>query len=106
VGRKFEYLRLAGGGAQSGAWAQILADVTGVPVRQTTDPRNGSVMGIALLALNRLGLVKVEEFSSLVTIAHVFEPRRENRAIHDKLFRQFMACQKNLKPVFHALNGS
>jgi len=32
VGRKFSYLRLAGGGAQSDTWAQIMADVTGLPI--------------------------------------------------------------------------
>lgn len=106
VGRKFDYLRLAGGGAQSGTWAQIMADVTGLPIHQLADPRNGNVVGIGLLAFNRLGLIAVDEFPGLIKMAHVFQPRPENGAVYDKLFGQFMACQKTLKPVFHALNGS
>jgi len=70
------------------------------------DPRNGNVLGIALLAFNRLDLVAIDEIPGLVKIAHVFQPRQENRAVYDKLFGQFMACQKTLKPIFHALNGS
>jgi xylulokinase len=106
VGRKFDHLRLAGGGALSAPWAQIMADVIGVPIHSQADPRNGNVIGIGLLALNRLGLVNVEDFARLVQIGHVFEPREENRAVYDNLFGQFMACQKTLKPIFHALNRS
>jgi hypothetical protein len=40
----------------------------------------------------------------MVRIARVFEPRPENRETYDRLFAQFMVCQKTLKPVFHALN--
>jgi xylulokinase len=106
VGRKFAYLHLAGGGALSGTWAQIMADVVGMPVHQQADPRNGNVLGISLLALNRVGLLAVDDFANRVRVAHVFEPRKENRDVYDRLFREFMACQRGLKPIFHALNGS
>lgn len=106
VGRRFPFLRLSGGGAQSNTWAQIMADVLNRPIHQQADPRNGNVLGIAFLAFLRLGRVQLEDIPSMVHIAHVFEPRPENRAVYDRLFTQFMACQKRLTPVFHALNNS
>jgi xylulokinase len=104
VGRRFPYLRLAGGGAQSDTWAQIMADVLNLPIHQQADPRNGNVLGIAFLAFLRLGRLTLEDIPGMVRIARVFEPRPENRETYDRLFAQFMVCQKALKPVFHALN--
>ena len=104
VGRRFPFLRLAGGGALSDTWAQIMADVLNLPIHQQADPRNGNVLGIACLAFLRLGRLTLEDIPGMVRIAHVFEPRPENRETYDRLFTQFMLCQKTLKPVFHALN--
>ena len=104
TGRRFPHLRLAGGGAQSDTWAQIMADVLNVPIHQQADPRNGNVLGAAFLAFLRLGRVQLEDIPSMVHIANVFEPHPENRTVYDQLFTQFMACQRSLKPVFHALN--
>jgi xylulokinase len=104
VGRRFPYLRLAGGGAQSDTWAQIMADVLNLPIHQQADPRNGNVLGTAFLAFLCLGRIQIEDIPGMVRVARVFEPRPENRATYDRLFTQFLACQKSLKPVFHALN--
>jgi len=104
VGRRFPYLRLAGGGAQSDTWAQIMADVLNLPIHQQADPRNGNVLGMAFLTFLRLGRLTLEDIPGMVRIARVFEPRSENRDTYDRLFAQFMVCQKTLKPVFHALN--
>ncbi|MBM3122615.1 MAG: hypothetical protein FJZ97_10610 [Chloroflexi bacterium] len=104
VGRKFPSLRLAGGGALSDTWAQIMADVLNLPIHQQADPRNGNVLGIAFLAFLRLGRIRLDDIPGMVRIAKVFHPRPENRAVYDRLFAQFMACQRKLTPVFHALN--
>jgi xylulokinase len=104
IGRKFEHWRLGGGGAQSSAWAQIMADVIGIPMQQMANPRYGNVLGIAFLALNRLGLLALEDIPAKVQIARVYEPRPEIRPIYDKLFRQFLTSVKKVGPVFHALN--
>lgn len=104
VGRRFPSLRLAGGGALSDTWAQILADVLGVPIHQQADPRNGNVLGIAFLAFLRLGRIRLDDIPGMVRIAKVYQPKPENRGVYDRLFTQFMACQRKLTPVFHALN--
>jgi xylulokinase len=104
LGRQLPYLRFGGGGAKSDVWAQILADITGLPMHQLDDPRNGNVRGIAFLAFLRLGILQLDEIPDRVTIRRIFEPREETRPIYDLMFQQFLACQKRLTPVFHALN--
>ncbi len=94
----------SGGGALSDTWAQIMADVLDIPIHQQADPRNGNVLGIAFLAFLRLGRIRLDDIPGMVRIAKVFQPNPENRAVYDRLFAQFMACQKKLTPVFHALN--
>lgn len=104
VGRPFPYLRLAGGGALSTVWAQILADVLDRPVHQLEEPRDVNVLGTAFLAFHRLGMVPLADASHLVRVRRVLEPRRHHRAVYDELFRTVMACQGRLRPVFHRLN--
>ena len=104
IGRPFQYWRLTGGGALSDVWSQIMADVVGLPMHRQADPRNNNVIGIALLAFQRLELVKLEEIPNLIRFDRVFEPDPHNRAVYDRMFAQFMTARKNIKPVFHALN--
>jgi len=104
VGHKFNYWRLTGGGALLDVWSQIMADVVGVPMHQQTDPRNHNVIGMGLLAFNRLGLIKVEDMASMVKFNRVFEPHPNNSTIYDQMYKQFITSKDKIKPVFHALN--
>jgi xylulokinase len=102
--RKFPYWRLTGGGALSNVWAQVMADVIGIPMYQQENPTNNTVMGMAFLAFNRLGSLSWEQVPNLVRSTRVFEPIRANQEIYDHLYAQFRQCHKQLKPVFHSLN--
>jgi xylulokinase len=104
IGRKFDHWRLGGGGALSDTWAQIMADVVGIPMHQMANPRMGNVLGIAFLAFNRLGLLSLEEITGKVEIAKVYQPREKYRPVYDQLYRQFLTSLRSLKPIFHALN--
>ena len=106
VGKPFQYWRLTGGGALSDVWSQIMADVVGLPMHRQADPRNNNVIGMGLLAFNRLGLVKLEDIPNMIKFNRVFEPDPKNRAIYDHMFAQFMASKDKIRPVFHALNKS
>jgi xylulokinase len=106
IGRPFQYWRLTGGGALSDVWSQIMADVVGLPMHRQADPRNSNVIGMGLLAFNRLGLVKLEDIPNMIKFDRVFDPDPKNRPVYDRLFAQFMAAKDKIRPVFHALNKS
>jgi xylulokinase len=104
IGRKFSSWRLSGGGALSPVWCQIMADVVGIPMLQQSDPRNNNVLGIGLLTFSRLGYLSLEEITEKVKISHVYEPRAENQAVYEKMYRQFRSCYRRLQPVYRILN--
>ncbi len=105
MGRKMENIRFSGVGALSDLWAQIHADVLGLPVHQVEDPVNATVRGTALLVLETLGYCSLEDISGIVKIKKVFEPDGSKQEIYDKMYTQYRELFKRNKPVFTALNG-
>jgi xylulokinase len=104
AGRTFRYWRLTGGGALSDVWAQIMADVVGIPMHRQANPRIHNVIGMGLLAFSRLGLLKLEDIPGMIKFDRVFEPDPKNRLIYDGMFEQFLAAKDKIRPVFHKLN--
>jgi len=104
AGRTFQYWRLTGGGALSDVWAQIMADVVGLPMHRQANPRVNNVIGMGLLAFSRLGLVKMEDIPGMIQFDRVFEPDPKNRLIYDRMFAQFLEAKDKIRPVFHNLN--
>ena len=103
---KFPYWHLTGGGAISDVWAQIMADVIGIPMHQQENPGNNTLLGIAFLAFNRLGLMSLDEIPNKVRIKRVFEPNPANKEIYDRMYLQFRKCTRQLTTIFHTLNKS
>jgi len=101
---KFTYWRLVGGGALSDVWAQIMADVIGIPMHQQENPSNNTLLGMAFLAFNRLGLMSLDDIPNKVCTTRIFEPIRANQEVYNRMYTQFRRCTKQLKPIFHALN--
>lgn len=104
TGRKFDHFRFAGGGALSDVWAQIHADVLGVPIHQLADPTHAAVRGPAFLAFDKLGVRSLEELADLVRVKRVFEPNASNRAVYAKMYGGFRELFERNKKVFAALN--
>jgi xylulokinase len=105
TGDSYAELRFSGGGARSDAWAQISADVTGRPISALADPVHANNSASALLAFQTLEAASVDDIDRFCSIRGIFEPRAENRALYDHLFRQFQAAYTALRPVFGALNA-
>jgi xylulokinase len=104
AGRTFTYWRLTGGGALSNTWAQVMADVVGIPMHRQANPRYHNVIGMGLLAFNRLGLVKLEDIPAMIKFDRVFEPDPKNQPVYDRMFAQFLEAKDRIRPVFHNLN--
>jgi xylulokinase len=104
-GTPFAELRFCGGGAQSDAWAQILADVTDRPVHQLAEARQANTRGAAFLAFHRLGLVDLDDIDRFSPVRRVYEPEPAHRRVYDELFAQFVAAYEQTRPICEALNA-
>jgi xylulokinase len=104
IGRKIPHARFSGGGALSDLWAQIHADVLGIPIHQVADPLTTTVKGTALLAFFILGHLSLEEMADCVKIKKVFQPDGANKRIYDRMFTSYRSFYHRNKAIFRALN--
>lgn len=100
TGRSHEELVFAAGGADSDAWAQILADVCNRPVRQLAEPRLANCRGAAMLAFQRLGLLDLAEIGERQQVRRRYEPRPEHRNLYDEQVARFVLAHERLGPLF------
>ena len=105
VGHGCEAFRFGGGGARSAAWAQILADVTGVPVEVMEAPQYTNCRGGAMLAYQRLGRLGLDELAGWVRASDTREPDPATRARYDELAEQYVKVHEALTPIFRQLNA-
>jgi xylulokinase len=105
VGRRFDALRLVGGGAQSRLWCQIYADVLERRVEQIETPSLASLRGAAALAFAGIDSGAPEEFAARVPVKEVFSPRRELRGLYDELFGAFLGYYANNRRSLGRLNA-
>ena len=105
IGQKITHARFSGGGSLSELWAQIHADVLGIPIHQVDDPLTTTVKGTALLAFYSLGHFSLEDMEKCVRIKKVFQPDRANKRIYDRLYTSYRSFYKKNKVIFKALNG-
>jgi xylulokinase len=93
-----------GGGARSGLWCQVHADVLDRVVRQARDPALASARGAALQAAVALGHLGWDEVAGAVPIARVFEPRPGHRRVHDTRFPEFINLYRSTRRIYARLN--
>jgi xylulokinase len=105
IGRRIERLRFAGGGALSDLWAQIHADVLGVPILQVEDPVNTTLRGTALAALAALGHRSLADIANLVKIKKVYQPDESTRETYDRMYARYRELFKRNRKIFKALNS-
>ncbi|MDZ4857913.1 MAG: FGGY-family carbohydrate kinase [Candidatus Hydrogenedentes bacterium] len=104
IGRRFESLNYIGGGAQSGTWCQIMADVLDRPIHQMAEPRQANVRGAGLLASLALGIIRMDEVPGLVPVMNTFAPNAENRGIYDEMAREFIKFSTRNRGMYRRLN--
>lgn len=106
LGGKPEELTIIGGGAMSGAWCQIVADVLGLRVRRPHDPMKANARGAAFIGAVGLGLMSFEDAARRVTIESVFEPDAGNARLYDERFGIFTELYRRLAPLYRRLNAT
>jgi xylulokinase len=105
AGRRFESLRIIGGGARSGLWCQIVADVTDRTIERVESPMVVGLRGAALILALALGAVSHDEIRSLVPVDRVFSPNPATRDVYDRLHAEFPRLHSRNKGMFARLNG-
>lgn len=94
IKRPMNEINIIGGGAQSRQWCQIFADVMGRTIRQVKDPIQANARGAAFIAAIGLGHITEDEVAKHIEFSGIFTPRKENRPIYDKLFKEYVNIYK------------
>ncbi|TXH22583.1 MAG: xylulose kinase [Chitinophagaceae bacterium] len=103
-GKAFEVVHFIGGGANSEAWCQILADVFDRKIAQIEDPVAANSRGAALLALLAIGAIQQSEIKALVGVKKTFVPNPQHTALYNKKFKIFKSIYHKNKSFFKELN--
>lgn len=98
-------LRVIGGAAQSNAWMQIIADVTGRTIERVVAPREAGAIGAALLAARALRPAHLSAAPPpLVRVERTFEPQPHTAPVYDQLYSVYRQLYSALKPIYRQLN--
>ena len=105
LGSKVESINVVGGGAQSGVWCQIFADVMNVEIKQVANPIYANARGAAWIGAVGLGEISFGDVPKLVEYQESYKPRSENRVLYDERFEIFKKIYKQMSPVYKKLNS-
>jgi len=97
----FACIRLAGGAAKSAVWAQMFADVMGIPV-ETADIGETGALGSAITAAVACGVYKSYEEAAgrMVRPGDRFIPNENNFQRYQEKYRLYQAVNRSLDPVW------
>lgn len=102
VGRRFESMRIIGGGARSDLWCQLHADAMNRPIERVADPMTAQSRGAALIAGLALGRITWDQIPSLVPVDATFTPRPQHRSLYDRLSAELPKTYAATKGLFAA----
>jgi xylulokinase len=104
TGEPIREIVFVGGAARSDPWCQVLADVLDRPVARLDQPDGGAARAMALLALERHGLVTRDDLDhATVTTDRTYEPDAAHRERYASRQVQFEAAYAALLPISEAL---
>jgi xylulokinase len=105
LGRDAGTITAVGGGAQSDVWCQIIADVTGQPIRQLASPIQANAIGAAFIAGVGIGALKFSDLGHLRQARRTYEPASALRRLYGDKFETFKEVRTRLAPLYHRLNA-
>jgi xylulokinase len=101
MGLPITQIRTSGGGALSGLWRQILADVFNQEVVTVSGSAEGGAYGAALVAGAGAGIWQsVQEAAQVVTAETWNKPIAENVTVYRRLFQVYRQLYRALKSSF------
>jgi xylulokinase len=105
LGVEIKQIRVSGGGARSGLWRQILADVLNAELVTVTSTE-GASFGAALLAGVGAGIFKdvVDGCEKTIRISSHTKPNREHANLYDRYYSIYRKLYPPLKPVFSEIS--
>jgi len=105
LGRDVKNIYIVGGGAQSDVWCQIFADILDVSISQVADPIQANARGAAWIAAVGMGAIGYKDLPALVKFKQIYQPNPGNRGLYDQRFEIFKDIYKQMKPIYHRVNG-
>lgn len=96
-------LVVAGGGAQSAVWMQILADVVGRTVHVVADPEQATARGAAIIAGRTLGWYDSYAPADLFPLAATYAPVTTSHQRYEPLYAAYQQLYPQLRGVFAQL---
>jgi len=105
LGRDAGTIAAVGGGAQSDVWCQIVADVTGQPIRQLESPIQANAIGAAFIAGVGIGALRFADLTHLRRARRTYEPSSALRRLYGDKFETFKEVRARLAPLYHRLNS-
>lgn len=104
--RRIDCVRVAGGGAQSDAVMQVLADVLNLPTERLSH-HEASGLGAAIIGATALGYYRStsEATAAMIQVSERFRPQPGAAALYDELYRTvYKKLYGRLKPLYMALS--
>lgn len=107
-GKTAPFLTIVGNAAHESEWLSLIADILGLPVKNTTLSGTPDPVGAAIIACNALGLYddfdRAQQFWS---VQHTFFPDTARHAYYNELYSVFLQSRRQLSPIqkqLHALS--
>lgn len=104
-GHPAEPIRMAGGGARSALWCQILADVLHRSVEVGPDPTYATARGAALLGAVGTRAVTFEQIAASTKVVSRFVPDPGRSRTYDRMFERFLEFHRGNTRLFGRLNA-
>jgi xylulokinase len=103
-GASIPTLRLIGGGARSGLWRQIAADILGVPILRPELLVEATSLGAAIAGGVGVGMwSNYAEAGRLIAVGPGEQPDRPIQSEYDRLFPIFEELYADLVPTFERI---
>ncbi len=107
AGQKIRVLRVSGGGSQSDAVVQIMADIFGLPAERVHTYET-SGLGAAICAAVGLGFYTdyASAITNMVRVGQRFSPQRDNHELYNALYeRVYLRLYTQLQPLYREIRA-